>query len=57
VLHDLELHDLELDSLTTRSYKDTVLIEANEGEYAGWAELGRIDADSLYRWLGEWLGR
>lgn len=52
-----EFPDLELERawLTARSYETVVLIEAAQGEYAGWSELGEIDVESLYTWLGEWL--
>lgn len=58
VSHDVaEFPDLELSGsyLTARSYDNVVLIEAAQGDYAGWSELGEIDAESLYNWLGEWL--
>jgi len=52
-----EFPDLEIEDacLTARAYKNVVLVEAAQGDYAGWSELGEIDAESLYNWLGDWL--
>jgi hypothetical protein len=57
VWHDVEFPDLEISGafLTARAYGNTVLVETAQGDYAGWSELSRIDAESLWQWLGEWL--
>lgn len=58
VWHDVaEFADLELEGayLTARAYENVVTIETAQGIYAGWSELGELDVEYLFNWLGEWL--